>query len=142
SVSSSFPAAPTNGSPCRSSLKPGASPTIMMSAGQGPTPGTACVRVAWSPHFTQARISVWSCSSSKALGDFHPRLERDEVSRISDRLHHGFELVGGERNQRQAKRTGCEAHRVDGGFDRPRVGRGGQEGLDPRHRPRGKTTSR
>src|ERR1700687_675220 len=38
-VSSSLPAAPTNGSPCRSSLKPGASPTIRMAGGQGPHPG-------------------------------------------------------------------------------------------------------
>src|ERR1700687_4491003 len=113
-VSSGLPAAPTNGSPCRSSLKPGASPTIMMSAGQGPTPGTACVRVACRPHLTHARTSVWSCSSSSdALGDFHSRLERDQVLRLPDRLHHGLELIVGQGNERKAERTGRKAHCVD-----------------------------
>jgi hypothetical protein len=46
SVSRRRPAAPTKGRPWTSSLKPGASPTIMMSAGTGPLPGTACVRLA------------------------------------------------------------------------------------------------
>src|SRR5438309_4144408 len=105
-VSSSLPAAPTNGSPCRSSLKPGASPTIMMSAGHGPTPGTACVRVAWRLHLTHARISAWSPSSSKdVLGDFDSRLEGDQTARVSDRLHHGLELVVGERDERKPERS-------------------------------------
>src|SRR5881392_3038087 len=60
SVSSSLPAAPTNGSPCRSSLKPGASPTIITSAGQRPTPGTAWVRVAYRPQSLQDRMVSWS----------------------------------------------------------------------------------
>src|ERR1700687_4753029 len=98
-VSSSLPAAPTNGSPWRSSLKPGASPTIMMSAGQGPTPGTAWVLVAWSAHLVEARTSAWSLSSSGgALSDFHACLERDQVVRFPDGEHHRFELVLGERD--------------------------------------------
>src|SRR5207302_11082671 len=60
SVSSSLPAAPTNGSPCRSSLKPGASPTIIRSAGHGPTPGTACVRVACRPQLLHDLMVSWS----------------------------------------------------------------------------------
>jgi hypothetical protein len=31
-----------------------------MSAGHGPTPGTAWVRVAWRPQFVHERIVVWS----------------------------------------------------------------------------------
>ena len=34
--------------------------TIMMSAGHGPVPGTAWVRVACRPHFVHERISEWS----------------------------------------------------------------------------------
>src|SRR5205807_9865187 len=114
SVSSRLPAAPTNGSPCRSSLKPGASPTIMMSAGHGPPPGTACVRVACSAHLTHERISAWSCvSSSVELGDFHSRIECDQVPRLADRLHDRLELVIGERDQREPEWTGREAHCVE-----------------------------
>src|SRR5467141_1811894 len=132
-VSSSLPAAPTNGSPCRSSLKPGASPTIMMSAGHGPTPGTACVRVAWSPHLTHARTSAWSwLSSAVRLSDFDSRLERDQVAGISDGRHHRLELIVRERNQGQAERTGGEAHCVEDRFDRDGVGGGGHERLDHR----------
>src|ERR1700674_1249371 len=99
-VSSSFPAAPTKGSPCRSSLKPGASPTIMMSAGCGPTPGTAWVLVAWSPHLVQARTSAWSCSRRVgALSDFDACLERDQVASCPDGDHHRLELILRERDQ-------------------------------------------
>src|SRR5688572_29665246 len=44
SFSSSFPAAPTNGIPCWSSWKPGASPTNIRSAVGLPAPKTTCVR--------------------------------------------------------------------------------------------------
>src|SRR6202521_3185457 len=99
-VSSSLPAAPTKGSPCRSSLKPGASPTIMMSAGCGPTPGTAWVLVAWSPHLVQARTSAWSCSRRVgALSDFDACLERDQVASCPDGDHHRLELILRERDQ-------------------------------------------
>src|SRR5437879_7361225 len=133
-VSSSLPAAPTKGSPCRSSLKPGASPTIMTSAGHGPVPGTACVRVACNPQFLHDRMVSWSLSSSVgALSDFHSRLgERDELSRFLDGLHHRLELVVWKRNQRETERPGVEAHGVDGGLDRHRVGGGGHQGLDHR----------
>ncbi len=43
---SSCPAFPTNGSPCKSSSSPGASPTNISSASGLPTPKTTCVRVA------------------------------------------------------------------------------------------------
>src|SRR4051812_5288866 len=46
--SSSFPAAPTNGTPCLSSWKPGASPTNIRSAVGEPEPKTTCVLVAAS----------------------------------------------------------------------------------------------
>src|SRR6516225_9217290 len=94
-VSSSLPAAPTNGSPCRSSLKPGASPTIITLVGHGPTPGTACVRVACSPQFLQARMVSWSRTSSVgALSDFDPRpCERDQPAGVVDDLHHGLQLL-------------------------------------------------
>ena len=44
SFSSSFPAWPTNGTPCLSSWKPGASPTKIRSASGWPAPKTTCVR--------------------------------------------------------------------------------------------------
>src|SRR5256885_6838670 len=44
SWSSSLPAAPTNGTPCLSSWKPGASPTNIRSAPGSPEPKTTCVR--------------------------------------------------------------------------------------------------
>src|SRR5437762_13452446 len=102
SVSSSLPAAPTNGSPCLSSLKPGASPTIITFAGHGPTPGTACVRVACSPQFLQERMVSWSVSSSGALSDFHSRPgEGDVLARVADDLHDRLQLLVGERDERQ-----------------------------------------
>src|SRR3954465_8704527 len=45
SLPSSWPAAPTNGTPCLSSWKPGASPTNIRSASGEPEPKTTCVRV-------------------------------------------------------------------------------------------------
>src|SRR4030088_1020158 len=98
SVSSSLPAAPTKGSPCRSSLKPGASPTIITSAGHGPTPGTAWGRVAWSPQFLHARIVSWSWfSSSGALSDFDSCFcfEADDLAGLVDGLHHRLQLLIG-----------------------------------------------
>ena len=62
SWSSSLPAAPTKGSPCRSSFWPGASPTIRIRASAGPTPGTACVREAPSGQRRQ------SCTALLKLG--------------------------------------------------------------------------
>src|SRR5690348_2336238 len=101
SVSSSLPAAPTNGSPCRSSLKPGASPTIITSAGHGPTPGTACVRVACRLHLVQARTSAWrTASSATELSDFDSGLEGDQVSRFADDLHDRLKLLVRERHER------------------------------------------
>src|SRR5579872_3654579 len=114
-VSRSLPAAPTNGSPWRSSLKPGASPTIIMSAGQGPTPGTACVRVACRPQLLQARTVVWSSFSSRAAGlsDFDPRLlEGDELARLVDRPHDGLQLLVGERHEGKPEGARWETHRV------------------------------
>src|SRR5919201_3346904 len=51
--SRSFPAAPTNGTPCWSSWKPGASPTNIRSAFGSPEPNTTCVRPCASAHFVQ-----------------------------------------------------------------------------------------
>src|SRR5689334_11081387 len=129
SVSSSLPAAPTKGSPCRSSLKPGASPTIMTLAGHGPTPGTAWVRVAWSPQFLHERMVSWSRSSSirsgGALSDFDSRLgEGDDPAGVADRLHHRLQLLVGQRDQRQPERAGVEAQGVEGRLDWHRVGGG------------------
>src|SRR6059036_3181474 len=100
-VSRSLPAAPTNGSPWRSSLKPGASPTIITFAGHGPTPGTACVRVACSPQFLHERMVSWSRSrSAGALSDFDSRLgESDVFAGVADRLHHRTLLLVGQRDQ-------------------------------------------
>src|SRR2546430_2330954 len=113
SVSRSLPAGPTNGSPCRSSLKPGASPTIITSAGQGPTPGTACERVACRLHLVQLRTSAWRTdSSATALSDFHSRLERDEVAGLADDLQNRLKLLVRQRHQREAEGSGREAHRL------------------------------
>src|SRR4051812_47313782 len=53
SFESSWPAAPTNGTPCLSSWNPGASPTNISSASGDPAPKTTCVRPAESAHFVQ-----------------------------------------------------------------------------------------
>src|SRR5213080_3886625 len=120
SVSSSLPAAPTNGSPCRSSLKPGASPTIITSAGQGPTPGTAWVRVAYRPQSLQDRMVSWSSLSSRdELSDFDSSLvERDVFARVADRRHHRALLLVGQRHERQPERPGLKSHLVEHGLDR------------------------
>src|SRR5690348_5452294 len=111
SVSRSLPAAPTNGSPCRSSLKPGASPTIMIVAGQGPTPGTAWVRVACSPQFLHDRMVSWSWFRAVgALSDFDSRPGKGDVlAGFVDGLQHRLQLVVGQRHQGQAEWTGVEA---------------------------------
>ena len=56
SISSrNFPAAPTNGSPCKSSFSPGPSPTNMTSASRGPTPKTTLCRVCDNGQLVQDR---------------------------------------------------------------------------------------
>src|SRR5260221_10472620 len=59
---SSWPARPTNGSPCASSSAPGASPTNTMPLRAEPTPGTVFVRVSHSPHLRQSWISAAAAS--------------------------------------------------------------------------------
>src|SRR5919197_3112696 len=67
SCSSSFPAAPTNGTPCLSSWKPGASPTNIRSALGSPEPKTTCVRPPASAQRVQpATWSRYACSSVTA----------------------------------------------------------------------------
>src|SRR4051794_37225217 len=58
SFESSWPAAPTNGTPCLSSWKPGASPTNIRSASGEPAPNTTCVRPRASAHFVQPDTSA------------------------------------------------------------------------------------
>src|SRR2546427_7323422 len=119
-----FSAGPTKGSPCRSLLKPGGWLTMRMLLGHGPAPGTACVRVAWSPQFLHDRMTSWSrISSVGALSDFHPGLGKGDVlARFRNRLQHRLELVIGEGNERKAERSHVETHRVQGRLDRNRVG--------------------
>ena len=65
SVSSSRPAWPTNGSPWRSSLAPGASPTNIRSASALPEPNTTVWRVEAScGHFVQSRACCQTAFSS------------------------------------------------------------------------------
>ena len=61
-----FPARPTNGSPCWSSLAPGASPMTMTCGFRTPTPGTAWVRVADNPQAVHERTSAATASRSRA----------------------------------------------------------------------------
>src|SRR5213076_2227757 len=56
--SSSLPAWPTNGLPCWSSWKPGASPTNIRSASESPTPKTTWVRASARRHFVQPATSA------------------------------------------------------------------------------------
>src|SRR4051812_21830223 len=64
--SRSFPAWPTNGTPCLSSWKPGASPTNMRSARALPAPKTTCVRpCARRQRVQPAAESAYACSSSR-----------------------------------------------------------------------------
>src|SRR5207249_1442571 len=57
SCSSSFPAAPTKGTPCLSSCKPGASPTNIRSAFGSPAPKTTWVR----PSERRQRVQPATC---------------------------------------------------------------------------------
>src|SRR6266581_3128976 len=66
SLPSSFPAAPTNGTPCLSSWKPGASPTNIRSAVGEPEPKTTWVRPFASAHFVQTATSTTATSSADA----------------------------------------------------------------------------
>src|SRR5262245_45785701 len=63
--SRSLPAWPTNGSPCLSSWKPGASPTNMRSAFGSPTPNTTCVRVSASRHFVHC--ATWEANAASSV---------------------------------------------------------------------------
>ena len=64
SLFSSWPARPTNGSPCWSSCMPGASPTNIRSASALPEPNTTLVRVLKSGQRSQADASRYSSTSS------------------------------------------------------------------------------
>src|SRR5436190_2921683 len=64
--SSSLPAWPTNGLPCWSSWKPGASPTNIRSASESPTPKTTWVRPSARRHFVQPATSAAKVASSAA----------------------------------------------------------------------------
>src|SRR5690242_1547621 len=65
SLSSSLPAWPTNGMPCLSSWKPGASPTNIRSASGSPTPKTTCVRPSARRHLSQP--PTWRANASSSL---------------------------------------------------------------------------
>src|SRR5439155_8023024 len=66
SCSSSLPAAPTKGTPCLSSWKPGASPTNIRSASGSPDPKTTCVRPPASAHLVQPATTSANARSSSA----------------------------------------------------------------------------
>src|SRR6266516_4086804 len=66
SWSSSVPAAPTNGTPCLSSWKPGASPTNIRSESGSPEPKTTWVRPPASAHFVQPATTSPKARSSSA----------------------------------------------------------------------------
>src|SRR5256885_3881370 len=66
SWSSSLPAAPTNGTPCLSSWKPGASPTNIRSAAGSPEPKTTWVRPAARGQRVQPATEVAKAASSSA----------------------------------------------------------------------------
>src|SRR5207302_578862 len=52
-----LPAAPKNRLPCSSSFRPGPTPTNMILASWGPSPGTVFVRLLCSSHLVHSRIS-------------------------------------------------------------------------------------
>src|SRR5437764_8608292 len=66
SCSRSLPAAPTKGTPCLSSWKPGASPTNIKSAFGSPEPKTTCVRPPASAHLVQPATTSPKARSSSA----------------------------------------------------------------------------
>src|SRR6266545_3359344 len=63
----SWPEGPTNGSPCRSSWKPGASPTSISSACGSPWPKTTWVRLSWRRQRVQVAASSAIRSSSVGI---------------------------------------------------------------------------
>src|ERR687886_2872385 len=118
SVSSSRPAAPTKGRPWTSSLNPGASPTIITSAGTGPLPGTAWVRLAWSPQTVHTRMRACKASSSRSVcgpsGDVGFGPEADQLAGAAHDLHHPLQVGRGEGRQGQAEAAGGEDEGVSG----------------------------
>jgi len=66
----SCPASPTKGSPCRSSSRPGPSPTKTNLACGFPDPKTICVRVECNLHLRQSPSS--SRTASKVIGGADP----------------------------------------------------------------------
>ena len=60
SSSSNLPERPTNGRPCLSSLNPGPSPMIRISALDDPLPGTPLVLVEWRPQLVHERTALAS----------------------------------------------------------------------------------
>src|SRR5881275_2190179 len=69
SLSSSFPAWPTNGTPCLSSWKPGASPTNSRSACGCPDPNTTCVLPSESRQLVQPATESARTASSCIAAD-------------------------------------------------------------------------
>ncbi len=70
---SNWPARPTNGSPCRSSSAPGASPITNRRASRRPTPNTVCVRLLCSTQRVQPlTFAASSDQTSASRGAVHP----------------------------------------------------------------------
>src|SRR3954453_9823526 len=105
--SSTRPAGPTNGSPARSSLSPGCSPTSIKSADAGPSPNTVCVAFLYRSQFVHPAASAASCSIVSATTARYPRgryaMPRLEAVEVGGRLlgrddvdeHAGAELEAG-----------------------------------------------
>src|SRR5690606_40277727 len=63
---SSFPAGPTNGSPQRFSLAPGASPTITHRAGVRPTNGTGVLTQGADESSQRVQVRIWLRTDRKS----------------------------------------------------------------------------
>ena len=85
---SSWPARPTNGSPCRSSCSPGPSPTNIRSACGSPTPKTTWVRVAASGTARAAeRVHAPGRRTMRTNGARDRRSPRDGTGDLPRRAH-------------------------------------------------------
>src|SRR6266545_2322447 len=106
SVSSSFPACPTNGTPCLSSWKPGASPTNIRSAWGCPDPKTTCVRPSASRHFVQPAIESAKTASpsiapesNAAAGRSVPAAAGTAATATAAQRGTALDAVGGEHRE-------------------------------------------
>src|SRR6186997_1200088 len=123
SFDSNWPAAPTNGTPCLSSWKPGASPTNIRSALGLPAPNTTCVRPCASRQRVHPAVAA-PYSSSVSTGATGTALTRSSLRGTPDGHDAGpptaarsvdLDLVAGRLPEQGLPDGGVGRHPIDAG---------------------------